>query len=344
MKAFLLLSKLRIVDITRNRVSSFLFLGAPLLLLVLVGVTFMNGHPFERRQVAVVRHGGGAEDRAGSELAGLLSAFAEIRVHEERSEEAALAKMRSRMRSAVLVPATSGERARLLVGPREELFGRGLAGAIPGEVRLEVVPLPRWGYVHYLFPGFLTFTTLIAGLFGMGYPMVRYRSNLFLKKLATTPLPRSTFIASQVVGRALLVLAQMVVLVVAGHFIFDLPVSLQAALWLVALTVLGLLVFMGAGFALACVIRNESVMVDVINAVIMPLVILSEIFFPVEELPAPLPAIASALPSTQMVRLLREILLYGETQPGPLLGGMGIVTLWIVVTFGASLLAFRWHD
>ena len=354
MKAFLLLSKQRVVDITRSRISSFLFLGVPLLLLILVGATFMNGHPFERRQVAVVRPsdkdnaGGPARsergDRGAQPLLDYLASLPEIHVHEESSEEAALAKMRSRMRSAVIVPPTDRKGARLLVGPREELFGRGLVAVMPDPVELEIVPLPRWGYVHYLFPGLLTFTTLIAGLFGMGYPMVRYRSNLFLKKLATTPLPRSTFIASQIAGRTLLVLVQMALMVAAGHLLFGLPLSLPAACWLIVLTILALVVFMGAGFALACVIRSEGVMIDAINSVTMPLVFLSEIFFSVDELPAPLPAVASALPSTQMVRLLRAVLLQGETQLGPLLPGLGIVALWIGITFGASMLVFRWHE
>src|SRR6185369_3953673 len=96
------------------------------------------------------------------------------------------------------------------------------------------------------------------------------------------------------------------------------------------------------GFALACVIETEGLMLDVINAMTAPMVLLSEIFFPLSELPAPLPAVASLLPSTQMVRLTRDVLVYGVTDASALLPGMAILGVWAVVTYGASVAAFRW--
>jgi ABC-2 type transport system permease protein len=334
---FLVLARLRVLEIARSRASSFLFMGVPLLLLAVVGVTFWNGHPFERRRVAIVGNEGepAVVERLGQR--------AELRLLPATSEVAAMGQLRSRMVSVVIVPRPDGG-PRLVVGPREELFGHGLAGLLPAPAVVEVVELPRWGYVHYLFPGILAFTTLIAGLFGMGYPMVRYRQNLFLKKLATTPLPRSTFIASQIVGRAVLVLLQVGMLLVAARLLFDLRLTVGSAAAVIALTSLALLAFMGAGFALACVIKNEAVMVDAINSVIMPLVLLSEIFFSVAELPAPLPALSSALPTTQLVRLYRAAMLEGPIDAAAMLPGIAILVAWTVVTFGASLFAFEWHE
>ncbi len=79
----------------------------------------------------------------------------------------------------------------------------------------------------------------------MGYAMVRYRQSLFLKKLATTPLRRSTFIAAQLLGRSLLVLLQVALLVLCGALVFDLPLSGRAVVELFGLSLLGLLVFAG---------------------------------------------------------------------------------------------------
>jgi ABC-type multidrug transport system permease subunit len=300
----------------------------------------MNGHPFERRHVVLV--GESPElDAIGPELA----RYPELRVERATTEEAALGRLKSRMASAVLVP-TGDHGLRLVVGPKDVLFGRGLheatRAAVP-RLELEVHAVPRWGYVHYLFPGLLTFSVLLAGLFGMGYAMARYRQNLFLKKLATTPLSKSTFILAQISARALLVLGQMVVLVVAARVLFGLPLTLVAAAWLFVFTLLGLVTFMSIGFSLAVVVKTESVMIDVINAVTVPLVLFSEIFFPADELPGPLPAIAAALPSTQMVRLTRDVLLYGITDARALLPGMLVLVLWSIVNYALSLALFKWH-
>ena len=72
--------------------------------------------------------------------------------------------------------------------------------------------------------------------------------------------------------------------------------------------------------------------------------LLSEIFFPVDELPSFIARFSGALPSTQLVRLVRGVLLHGETRWSALWPGISIMCLWIVVAYGVSLLAFRWHD
>lgn len=340
MSALLVLAKLRSLEVLRSATSTALFMLLPLVLLGVIGVVFGSGHPFERRHVAIV-----ASDEVARSITTALEGRDELRFDRDPTEAAAVARLRSRMASAVVV-APDGRPARLLVGPRDEIFGLGLRALLPAAVAppaIERVAVSRWGYVHYLFPGLLTFSVLLAGLFGMGHAMVRFRQSLFLKKLATTPLPRSVFVLAQILARSALVLGQVVLLIVAARVLFGVPIGAASFAWLVLLSVVGLVVFMGAGFALACAVESEGVMVDVINAVVFPLVLLSEIFFPVDDLPGPLPELASALPSTQMVRLTRAVLVQGVTDPRALSTGLLIMAAWGVVTYALSVALFRWH-
>ncbi|MEO7092980.1 MAG: ABC transporter permease, partial [Polyangiales bacterium] len=307
MSPFLLLLRLRVAEVTRSRTSTMFFLGLPLVLLLVIGLAFMNGHPFERHRVAFV----GDVGTYG------IDKMSSVHALREDDERVALGKLRSRELHAIVVQRPGG--LALVVGSHDDVIGRGLASALPPGTPLEVVTTPRWGYVHYLFPGLLAFSILLSGLFGMGYFLVRHRQNLFLKKLATTPLPKTTFVGAQIVARSALVLGQMVVLVLTARFVFDLPLSVTSGLWLSLFTLLGILAFMGLGFALACVVKTEATMVDVINSITTPLVLLSEIFFPVDELPAPIARFAGALPSTQLVRLVRAVLLHGESRVSALL-------------------------
>lgn len=345
MRAFLLLTRMRVLDVMRKRSSAAFFMLLPLALLGVVGLVFANGHPFERRHVALVDLAGGGE----AELAAIgeaVRAHDEIRVTRLPTEAAATGRLRSRMVSAVVVRerVAGAIGTRLVVGPRDSVFARGLAEVMPAPpARRDVLDVPAFGYVHYLFPGVLTFSVLLAGLFGMGHAMVRFRQTLFLKKLATTPLPKHTFVAAQIVARALLVMVQLVVLVGGAMLVFDLPVTLAGLGWTAVITLLGLLTFMGMGFALACAVETEELMVDVINAVNLILVFLSELFFPVDGLAAPLPAISELLPSTHMVRLAREVLLHGVTDPATLAPGLVHLSVWAAATFALSLWLFRWH-
>lgn len=323
MSAFLVLFRLRSLDVMRSGATFVLFMALPLVLLGVVAVVFANGHPFERKAVIVI--GDPAQ----------VESTAEVRVEHGISEEDARQRLRVRMASAYVVE------GRVVSGPRDALFARGLAETI--HCRAEVMEVPRWGYVHYLFPGLLTFSVLLAGLFGMGYAMVRYRTNLLLKKLATTPLRKSTFVGAQLAARTALVLVQLTTMVVVGRFAFDLPIGLASAAWLVIVTILGLVAFMGAGFALACVIKTESLIVDAINALSVPLVFFSEIFFPLSELPGPLATACTLLPSTAMVRLTRAIILFGNTSLatlGPELLQLGV---WSLLMYGVAIALFKWH-
>lgn len=319
MSPFFVLLRMRLRDHVRSRASFVFLFGLPLVLLSIVTLVFFRGHPFEERRVVVVGD-------AAVELPGVKVEHAAL--------DAALGRLDGRMASAVLV----GER--VVVAERDEIFGRGLVAALKPPRTLELRALPRLGYVRYLLPGLVTFSVLIAGLFGVGWAMLRYRESLFLKKLATTTLSRSTFVAAQIVARALLVLLQVAVLLSVALPVLGLHPS-GAVLALLALVVaLGTLCFLGLGFALAALVRDEAILVDVISAATTPLVLLSEIFFPLDVLPGLLASVAALLPTTQMVRMVRALLLEGSSSG---LGfGLALLAAWTVVTFGLALRSFRW--
>jgi ABC-type multidrug transport system permease subunit len=323
MRAFLVLFRLRTLDVMRSGTTFVLFMALPLVLLGVVAIVFANGHPFERKEVLLV----GDTD--------VTFDSPEVRLARVGDEETARRRVGVRMASAYIV------HGKVVAGPRDALFAKGLASVVGGEV--ETVSVPRWGYVHYLFPGLLTFSVLLAGLFGMGYAMVRYRATLLLKKLATTPLKKSTFVGAQLAARTALVLVQLIAMVAVGLVAFDLPIRAVTAGWLVLVTVLGLTVFMGAGFALACAIKSESLIVDAINALSVPLVFFSEIFFPLSELPSWLGTACSLLPSTAMVRLTREIVLFDATDLAHLGPGLLQLGVWAIVMYAVAILLFRWH-
>jgi ABC-type multidrug transport system permease subunit len=328
---------MRIFDVLRSKSSAAFFLAFPVALVLAVGFVFSAGHPFERRRVVLVESD---SSPALAALADELTRYDAITIDHAATEAEALGRLRSRMATGVM---TSSPTPTLVVGPRDELFARGAASVLEAPLAIEILEVPSYGYVHYLFPGMLTFSILLTGLFGMGWAMARFRQSFFLKKLATTPLPKSVFIAAQIAARALLALVQTAVLVAVAALFFSLPITLAGAAWTAGITTLGLIAFMGAGFALACVVKTEELMGDVIGAITFPLVFLSELFFPADGLPAPLPSIAEALPSTHMVRALRSVLVYDADDLQTLLPSLAVLVGWIVVTYAISFAFFRWH-
>jgi ABC-2 type transport system permease protein len=328
MSAFSLLIRMRILDVLRSRSSLGFFLALPLLVMIGTSFVFKNGHPFEQRTLVLV---GDVPDSAFANLDG---------VHLERAPSQRMAEemLRAHIASAILV--RRDNTLELVTTRYERIFAEGLQ-ARASSIQLRVLPDADWGYVHYLFPGLLAFTVLFSGLFGTGYTLALYRQNLFLKKLATTPLRKRSFIGALLASRALLVLVQIVLLLGTMVLGFSLPWTVASMLRTLAVCALGLGTFLGLGFALACLIRGSELLADILSAVSAPLILLSEMFFPLHSLPAPLARVGSLLPSTQLVRLLRSVLLYDESGAA-LLPGVAILSTWALLSFALSFKLFKW--
>jgi ABC-2 type transport system permease protein len=335
-RAFWVLARLRVLDVVRSRTATFAFLGLPVLILLVLAAVFGGGHPFEVRRITVVQAPGELAPAAVR-----LAAYEGVRVETEPDFQVARRKLETRATDAVLVRDVDGA-PKLVVGLKDELWGRGVAGLF-SRGHLELVKLSRFGYVHYLFPGLLCSSVMFAGLFGMGYAMARYRRNAFLKKLSTTPLGRSTFVLAQILGRGSLVIVQAALLLVVAIVGFGLRPTLGSALSAALVCGVGLLVFSGIGFALASLIETEAVVSDIISGLTLPFTLFSGVFFPLDSLPPALVKVCALLPSTLMVDAVRSTLLYGAGFAS-VAGNVGGLVLWGVVTFGISVRLFRWHE
>jgi ABC-type multidrug transport system permease subunit len=334
MRALWVLSRLRVLDVVRSRSATFAFLGLPVLILLVLASVFGTGHPFEVRRITLVQTG--ERDARVAQL----SAYEGVRVESEPDLQVARRKLEMRATDAVLEREADGA-LQIAVGSKDELWGRGVAGLLPRS-RLVLVERSRFGYVHYLFPGLLCSSVMFAGLFGMGYAMARYRSSAFLKKLATTPLGRSTFVLAQILGRGSLVTVQAGLLLVVAILGFGLRPTPSGALSAALVCAVGLFVFSGIGFALASLIETEAVVSDVISGLTLPFTLFSGVFFPLDALPPALVKVCALLPSTLMVDAVRSTLLYGAgfaTVTGNLCG----LVLWGAASFAISVRLFRWH-
>jgi ABC-type multidrug transport system permease subunit len=326
-KAVWVLFRIRVLEVVRRPSGAFWFFALPLILLGLAAFVFAHGHPFERRPVGIV-----GDDAV---LLRKLEAAPDVRVSPWKSPASAERRLRARALSAVV----DVDARTVRVGPRDRLFGLGLARELFASDAVDVVDVAESGYTTFLLPGILGQSIVIAGLFGMGYAMVRYRQSLLLKKLRTTPLAPWKFVLAQVLARLVLVTGQLVLVLGVAHAFLRIPFSLGQDLAVIGIGMLGLVTFLGVGFLLAAFVKTDGLVVDVINAVSIPIALLSEMFFTVHDLPAPLRFVAGNLPSTTLVRVLREVLVYGDTDG--VLGSCAVLAAWAVLTFAVAAKTFR---
>ncbi|GIT43977.1 MAG: hypothetical protein Ct9H300mP11_19130 [Chloroflexota bacterium] len=114
---------------------------------------------------------------------------------------------------------------------------------------------------------------------------------------------------------------------------------------LVSMLVLALIgggVFVSMGFAVSGFARTEDVAAPIANAIALPLMFLSGVFFPRDAMPEPLRAVADYLPLSFLADALRSLAVDGQTIWSQWDNVLGLV-VWLAVTFVIAIRLFRWE-
>jgi len=200
---------------------------------------------------------------------------------------------------------------------------------------------PGARYIDFLVPGLLGMNLMGGSLWGVGFVIVDMRVKKLLKRLAATPMSRTDFLWSIAGGRLLFMIPELFVIMGAGVLLFGMPVR-GSWLGILALALLGAASFAGLGMLVACRAQRIETVSGLMNFVMVPMWLLSGIFFSSERFPALLQPLVQALPLTQLNDALRAVILEGASLVSQ---GWRILALaaWGVIPFGLALRWFRWN-
>ena len=196
-------------------------------------------------------------------------------------------------------------------------------------------------YIDFLIPGLIGLNLLSTGLWGSGFTIVRMRSGKLLKRLMSTPMRRSSFLMSFVLGRMVWLVPELVLLLGFAWLVFDYAVagSVLAALFV---TVLGAFTFSGLGLLIASRARTTEGVSGLMNVATFPMWILSGVFFSYDNFPQVIHPLIRALPLTALLDALRGIMNDGlalwQTWPQLL-----VLLGWGIGCFVVALAIFRWR-
>jgi ABC-2 type transport system permease protein len=193
----------------------------------------------------------------------------------------------------------------------------------------------------FLEAGMIGYGVAATAFAGLAITMVVRRESGVLKRIRSTPLPPATYIAA-VLGSTLIVFAlQTALLVVLGRVLFSVPFP---SLWLslVLTCLLGAAAFAAMGLAITAAVRSAEGSSAVVNAIYLPMAIISGTFFSPHRYPPFLRAIADVLPLTYFTRLTRAVLLDGKQiwdEPG----AVAVIAAWGLVGLVVAVRRFRWE-
>ena len=213
-------------------------------------------------------------------------------------------------------------------------------GAPAALVEVEEVAGRNLGYIDFLVPGILGLTIMQLGVFSVAFGFVQLKQTGTLRRLFATPTSPSYFLAAQVSSRLVITLIQVLILLGVGlWFGVQLVGSIVVIL---ALSVLGAVVFLAVGFGVAGWAKNENQAAPVANLISLPMMFLSGSFFPRDAMPEFLQTVTRFLPLTFLNDAMRDVINDGAGLDviGTDIFGLAV---WAVIAFVIATRLFRWE-
>ncbi len=223
----------------------------------------------------------------------------------------------------------------------ESLLHRLAAG--PAAPRLAERQLEEAGtrYIDFLIPGLLGMNLMGGGLWGVGFVLADMRIRKLLKRFLATPMSRRDFLLSVMFSRMLFTIPEVLVLLLFAYLVFGVKNQGSGAA-LVFLIVFGAASFGGLGLLVASRAKTIETVSGLMNLVMLPMWLLSGVFFSYERFPEAMHPVIKALPLTAMNDALRGVMLEGKslTELG---WELGVLTFWGLIPFVIALKIFRWR-
>jgi ABC-type multidrug transport system permease subunit len=341
--AQLMLARLR--EFYREPEAIFWVYGFPILMVVALGIAFRN-KPVEHISVDVQQ---GAGDVAFVEKALAKDPTFKVKVGDS---DACRLRLRTGKTALVVIPVASaspacdylfdpGREESLLARARvDDALQRAAGRKDPVRVQNEEMNEPGGRYIEFLVPGLLGMSLMGGGLWGVGFATVDMRIRKVLKRFLATPMRKSDFLMGILLSRLMFMVPEVLLLLVFAWLAFGVVIRGNLLL-LAALILLGAFTFSGIGLLVASRARTMEAVSGWMNLAMLPMWVLSGIFFSSDRFPDAAQPFIKALPLTPLNDALRAVTLEGAG-PVSLWPQVAILAAWGVVSFVLALRWFRW--
>ncbi len=360
MRQTLLLTFMYLRAYARDRTAMFFSLVVPLMLMVIFGS--LNLGAFGRVSLAIDDQ---ARNPASEQFAATLRGISTLTIREVDQETALVQLKRTELDMLLVIPrdfAVSPSRAGQPVPtltvygnaarPQQVSVGQSIVNEVITRlsfavnqaapvvnVRQEDVAGVRLRYVDFLMPGILGVNVMQLAIFSVAFALVVDKRRGVLRRIMATPLRPWRFLVAQVLTRLVLATLQVLILIGVAVVLFGVrPVGGIPALVLVSL--LGCVLFLTIGFALAGWAETENQVPAIAQLITLPQFFFSGVFFDKSAAPDVIRPLTERLPLTILNDALREISVQGATLWDVRLNLLGLL-IWTLVGYLLAIRFFR---
>jgi ABC-2 type transport system permease protein len=338
------LTMVRVREFLREPEAVFWTFAFPVLMAIGLGIAFRN-KPAEIVHVGVVE-GAGADTVAASLRTSKL-----IAVEMVPSVDSGLSSMRNG--KIALVIDVRGPRqvdyhfddtrpdarnARFLA---DDAIQRGAGRADPTASSDSLVREAGSRYIDFVIPGLVGMNIMGGSIWGVGFAIVDARRKKLLKRLIATPMSRTEYMMAFVISRLSVLVVEVAVVLGFAVAVFGVPMR-GSLLQLTAIVLLSAFAFGGLGLLIASRAQTIEGASGLMNVSMVPMWLLSGVFFSSENFPRAFQPFIKALPLTATNDAMRGTMLRGEGWAG-VAPEMAILAVWMIACGWLALKLFRWR-
>lgn len=212
------------------------------------------------------------------------------------------------------------------------------------ELKEETIEGRRYKTIDFILPGQLGFSLLSAGVFGTAFIFISLRQTLVIKRFFATPVKRTYIILGESLSRLIFSMFSSVIIILIGTFFFGFTLVNGFATFfnMMLLSVIALIVFLGFGFVVSGIAKNENAVPPIANLITLPQFLLGGTFFPIANFPKWLQPIGKIMPLTYLTEALRKISFEGANL-FEVWYDIVILIVWGIVVYAIAVKVFKWE-
>ena len=194
--------------------------------------------------------------------------------------------------------------------------------------------------LNVLVPGIAGLSVMATTFNALATQMTFLREQGVLKRVRGTPLPGTSYLSGIIGSAATNAVIQILIIIVAGKLFFGLGWPKDWA-ELAVFTILGVACFAAMGVAFSHVIPNFEAAPAYTNLVFLPMILISGVFFDVDNVPTFLRDIANALPLVHVINGISAALVTGAPITDHL-SDLAVVAVWTLACVILAVRGFSW--
>ncbi len=189
----------------------------------------------------------------------------------------------------------------------------------------------------------VAFSVITASFTNLAMNVVFAREQGVLKRKRGTPMPPIAYLAGKILHSGLIALLLVAIITVFGRLFYGVSLaSNRIPAFLVSLAI-GALAFSAMGLAITTVVPNADAAPAIVNAVILPLLFISDIFLPLTNAPKWLGTVGNIFPVRPFAEAMHQV--FNPFAPGTGFQGKDLLAmgLWGLGSLVVAAKFFRWE-